>query len=110
MTDNSEQTTPESGVSGQVLAFNRCSIITPETQFQAGLRPDDGSRLVRLFFGDQTDPESFATVRDLFTRSEEAFFEPNTLSPSVHAELVGYYRTRRDSVDYSALFVTRFSV
>lgn len=85
--------------------MSRCGIITPETQLQAGLRiteTQDEPR--RLFFGEQTNPESM-----------KRFAELQLAGIATEVEVSGYFKYQTNIyketyLDDSALFVEELTV
>jgi hypothetical protein len=82
----------------------RCGIVTPETEYQAGLRGDDAYEgPSRLFFGVQTHADSMAL-----------FAEQHLAGIAGEAEVVGYFKYRESAIglylDESALFVERLTI
>jgi len=107
MTEPTENTIVYAGLyRGTMRSMQRCGIVTPETQFQGGLRysgVDSEGRPSRIFFGDQTDSESM-----------RHFAEAKVAGIGVEVEVEGYFKLRTDgygepSVDTSALFVQKLS-
>jgi len=103
MTESVETPTLKAGpFRGTLRSTQRCAIITPETQSQAGLRAldpeSDAPR--RLFFGDQTSEASMA-----------AFAEFHLSGIAGAVEVSGYFKYRENGLtgeiflDESALFV-----
>jgi len=99
-------TVPSEVYRGTMRSMMRCSIITPETQYQGGLRyadPDaDGPR--RLFFGEQTEEDEL-----------KSFIGAQIAGVAVPVEVQGYFRYRtnaygEDYLDESALFVKRVTI
>jgi len=107
MSESTETATVPAGpYRGTMRFMQRCSIITPETEFQAGLRysdPDaDGPR--RLFFGKQTSAYSMGH-----------FAGAHIAGVAVEVEVKGYFKYRNDIhgmpyLDESALFVEELSI
>ena len=107
MSESTETATVPAGpYRGTMRFMQRCGIITPETEFQGGLRysdPDaDGPR--RLFFGKQTDEESM-----------KRFAAAQIAGIAVEAEVTGYFKHQanihgEDYLDDSALFVETLTV
>jgi len=99
-------TVPSEVYRGTMRFMQRCSIITPETEFQGGLRyadPDsDGPR--RIFFGKQTSAYSMSH-----------FAGAHIAGVAVEVEVKGYFKYRNDIhgqpyLDESALFVEELTI
>ena len=102
--DSSEiSTVPISGVQGSMRAIAPCSALSSETQIQAGLIPTDSQGPSLLFFGVQTDPDSFGLVEELKLLQLDS-------SAQNEVELNGYFKQVRSSegesyLDTRVLFV-----
>lgn len=103
MTESAETTTVQAGPFRGTMRFaQRCAIITPETQFQGGLRPADPESDAprRIFLGDQSSEPSMGTFAD---------FQISGMAGEV--EVSGYFKYRENGLtgelylDDSALFV-----
>ena len=103
MTESVETPTLKAGpFRGTLRSTQRCAIITPETQSQAGLRSSSDSFDAprRLFFGDQTSEAGMA-----------AFAEFHLSGIAGAVEVSGYFKYRENGLtgeiflDESALFV-----
>ncbi len=89
-------------IRGNARSFQYCGILTNETQIQCGLRDEDGN-FYRLFFGEQTDEESKATL---------ASFSLEGLAVEVVVEGYSKYRSSDDREPYlddSVIFVEKVS-
>lgn len=91
---------------GTMRFMQRCGIITPETETQAGLRhsDQDSDGPTRLFFGKQTDEAS-----------KKVFAEASIAGIAVEVEVRGYFKYRtdiygEDYLDESALFVNTLTI
>lgn len=95
--------TQVSGVRAKMRFINKCGIITPETQLQAGAIYSDSTsspvKPTRLFFGEHTEPESYKLIRSL--RSTDRF--DNKLTGEF--EFAGHFKQVNDYLDERALFV-----
>lgn len=107
MSESTETTTVPAGPYRGTMRFTqRCSIITPETEFQGGLRYSDGDAdgPRRIFFGEQTQKESMGR-----------FAGAHIAGVAVDVEVKGYFKHRtnaygEDYLDESALFVEELSI
>jgi len=109
MSESTETTTVYAGLYRGTMRFTqRCGIITPETEFQGGLRypkdVDPEDRPSRLFFGAQTGEGSM-----------RRFAEAHIAGVAVEVEVVGYFKYRNDIhgepyLDTSALFVEKLGI
>lgn len=93
---------------GTMRFMERCSIITPETEYQGGLRypadVDSENRPSRLFFGEQTDEGSMGH-----------YARARIEGLAVEVEVKGYFKHRtnaygEDYLDESALFVEHLTI
>lgn len=106
MTDITDSTIEKvSGIQGTLRFPAVCGIITSETQLQAGLRPTGGDGPRRLFFGEHTDPASFALIEEFKDWGIDGLE-----NGKAEVEVSGYFKERGGLLDGSALFVEELSI
>ena len=114
MTDSTETVTvPLPGVRGTMRLIAECSTITPETKLQSGLLPEgygpgEGPR--RLFFGAQTEPESFELIEAI----RAGYSGPFDIQEQ-QVEVSGYLKYAQNAYGYTylderALFVEKLTL